>query len=327
MTLHSKNLAGTKIILDKAIEEQNNENDSSYLVCGPEGIGKSNFVLDCIDYIEKKKKIELPIEIICRNLKELVVQLRHSGYKSILSLDEGEELASDNQSDAIVKAVKKIYSQIRFRSIISFICFRNPLKIHTYWREDRVKGVFIIIKRGKLIYFTRTMFVNILEEIIKKHGRVKSIKQFNKFKPTMEDTFPKYTGHLSEVYRKRKAEGAENDIEELYEEFGVEERLYSLRQASKFLGMDAGILSQFIIKDAERPQKGEVIPISWNLAKTKMKIKEGDLLDFKLWYAEHRAKQSNPTDMTHTLYTESEKTSASESEAVLQKKNPETETR
>lgn len=324
MTLHSRNMAGTQKILDKAMDEQEKENDSSYLVCGPEGIGKSNFVLKCLAKIEERKNIEIPIEKICRNLKEFVVQLRFSQHKEVAVLDEGEELASDNQHDAQVKAVKKIYSVIRFKSLITFICFRNPLKIHTYWREDRVKGVFIITKRGRVKFYTRTVFINILEEIKKKHGGVKSIKQFNKFPASMVDTFPKYEGHLKEQYKQRKAEGANNDIEELYEEFGVEERLYSLRQASKFLGMDISILSQFVIKDPERIQKGQVIPISWNLAKTKMKIKEGDLLDFKLWYSEHRAKQTNPTDTTHTLYREGEKSSASENENDFLKQNPET---
>lgn len=326
MTLYSKNMAGTKKVLDKAITEQNNENDSSYLVCGPEGIGKSNFVLDCIEYIEKKKGIEIPIEKICRNLKEFVVQLRHSADRELVVLDEGEELASDNQHDATVKAVKKIYSVIRFKSLISFICFRNPLKIHTYWREDRVKGIFIITKRGQLKFYTRTLFINILEEIKKKHGGVKSIKQFNKFQASMEDTFKKYDGHLLEQYKQRKREGANNDIEELYEEFGLEERQYSLRAASKFLGIDIGILSQFIIRDPERVQKGQVIPVKWNLAKTKMKIKETDLLNFKLWYQEQRRlKQIKQTDTAHAQYIESEKKSASENKNLIPEANPEAE--
>jgi Tfp pilus assembly pilus retraction ATPase PilT len=55
-------------VLDVAIKQQDNMHDSCFLVSGMEGSGKSDFILKCIDYIDRKRNIETPINHISYQL-------------------------------------------------------------------------------------------------------------------------------------------------------------------------------------------------------------------------------------------------------------------
>jgi hypothetical protein len=56
---------------------------------------------------------------------------------------------------------------MRERGFISFICYPNPLKVSIYFREDRVRGVFFIVRPGCAYYYANspenTHFADILD--------------------------------------------------------------------------------------------------------------------------------------------------------------------
>lgn len=306
MTAFSKNLTATKSILNRAVKEQDNENDSVFLIGGQEGIGKSTFLLHCIDTVDELKGRQTNIENVCRTLKELIVTLRHVLDEEQAALDEGSELASDNQYMGVVKAVKKSFTVMRAKKLIIYICFTNPLKIHTYFREDRIKGAFFITKRGQVYFYSRTQLQIIMEKIKKYKSSIRSISTITKILPPLFiDTFPDYKGRLLEKYKKRKKENISDILDELYNEFGVDEKVYSLTQASKFLKVDDNLLRGYLKEDSADTNPLHVLPFEWNLTKTKRRIREKDLIDFKVWFELKRLEQR--ATAPHSVYKEQRK--------------------
>lgn len=295
MTAYSQDLAGTRKILSLAVKNQRYEHDSVYLIGGEEGKGKSTFELHCIRIVDELKNQETPIGNIARNLKEFVVRMRLLNDREQVALDEGAELASDRQYEGIVRAVKKMFVVMRQKSFIVYICFTNPLKINTYFREDRVKGVFLITKRGKVNFYTRGTFIQIMEAIKTRRSGIKSITNLTRLgiPPDLIDTFPRYNGRLWEDYQARKKENIKDIFEELFDEFGLDERRYSLEKSAKFLAVSPEILKQYLKEDERDKNPIHILPFEWNLTKTKRRIKEADLLDFKIWFEAQRQQQQH----------------------------------
>ena len=248
MVAYSKNLAGTRQILELAYKNQKYEHDSVFLIGGEEGKGKSTFLLHCVSIIDELKKTQTPVQNITRNLKELVVRMRLLQDCEQVALDEGAELASDRQFDAIVRAVKKMFVVMRQKSFIVYICFTNPLKINTYFREDRVKGVFLITQRGTVNFYSRFTFMEIMEAIKTQRKGIRSITNLTRLgtQPDLIDTFPKYEGELWKEYQKRKGENIKDIFEELFDEFGLDQKTYSLEKSAKFLHLSPEIMKQYL---------------------------------------------------------------------------------
>jgi hypothetical protein len=304
MTAHSRNLVGTRIILHKIIDSRTKGKDAILLYCGEEGSGKSNLMLTNVDYIDELLQKDTPIEHITRTLKELAIILRMCKDEEQVALDEGSELASDNQYEAIVKSIKKAFTVMREKKLIVHICFTNPNRIHTYFREDRVKGIFFMKKQGLIYFYTRSRFQQIMNNIKKYESGIKSIKTFTNHPPSLIDTFPPYKGKLLKEYLKRKKENIQEILDELYSDFGVNERVLSLNQACKYLGVGDDLLRKYIRYEENNDDPERVLPIQWNLAHTKMSIKEKDLTDFKVWYALKTSKKDS--NDTH-IYKKEEK--------------------
>lgn len=290
MTGHSKNMEATRYLFSVAYSKQHSkeELDSIFIVSGEEGSGKSTFILKGSEILEEISGEQISIEYITRNLKEMIKYLKVTPKKGFIALDEGVELSSDNQWDPMVRATKRAFTIMRQKALICLIAFVNPFRLYTYFREDRLKGLFFITKRKYIYYFTRTKFQDIMRTM-KKEGRgVKSVGDFIKLygnKATFTDTFTDYNGHLLKEYKKRKDENIDEVLEDLYFDFGVEEKLYTFRKACKYLDIRPGLLNQYILKEGEQPDPNkEYLPVKWNLTKTNMRITEKDMEDWKEWF-------------------------------------------
>lgn len=267
MTGYSKDMKGTRKIIEFAIDKQNSNKDidSLFLICGEEGSGKSNTILNIIQIWEELTNKEIPFEQVAVDLKGLLYSLSYNN-KSIHALDEGEELSNLNQFDRTVKLVKKCLVVSRARAQIVLISYPNPLKINPYLKEDRAKGLFFCYKQKYLYYFTRSKFRQIRERIAK-NTNVKSINDFvtlySKY-ATLVDTVPEYKGHLKESYLQRKSDNIDTVFKEALTELYGEEETYSLSKVTRMLG---------ISKETVYKAIGEKIIVpEWNATKTKMRI-------------------------------------------------------
>jgi fumarylacetoacetate (FAA) hydrolase family protein len=140
--------------------------------------------------------------------------------------------------------------------MISFICFTNPLRIHTYFREDRVKGIFFIERRGKLSYYSAGQLIEILQIATKK--KMKAISEFLRFPPRFTDTFPKYDGRLKALYDAQKDKGIDDFVTALGEKY-IDESIKLSPVRAKFLNMCRSFGSEFTITECS--DEANVTPV------------------------------------------------------------------
>ena len=239
-----------KISIDKMQEEK----DCVFLVLGHEGQGKSTLSLDLIDIYERIKNTRVSIDMVCFDLPELAKGLSKAKKGDIILLDEGSELSSMNTNKKDVVNITRAYTVMRKKCMLSIICFTNPSKLITYFRNDRVKGVFFIKRRGIVYFYERKRFNWIMEELMtKKH---KSIERFSKYNPTFRAEFPKYTGHLLEEYNVKKDKGIDSVLDDLssnLDGLASGERNISSIKVNKILNINNEALSRLIDKGLLHP--------------------------------------------------------------------------
>ena len=129
------------LLLHIAIAKQQDFHDTTMLMCGIEGSGKSTLCLDFYQEFCRVKDISETMLNVSFSLKGFIHTLYNSNKKDFLFLDEGGELQSDRQLEGISKALRSAYTVMRKKSLITLICFTNPLRVNTYFKEDRVKGM------------------------------------------------------------------------------------------------------------------------------------------------------------------------------------------
>lgn len=191
------------------IKQQQKHQDTTYLVSGLEGSGKSGFTLWAADIYVEESGNPIDISHITRNLKELfgkVYKLREQ--PSFLSLDEGAELDGSNAMSKGVRKTKEKFTIMRKCSHIIMVCFVNPLRITTYFREDRIRGLFFVVKHGEVWFYSNNQdnphLVTIIDSWRKDHD-AKSLKFLKRYAPDMIlKNIPEYHGWLRKEYESRK---------------------------------------------------------------------------------------------------------------------------
>ncbi len=171
--------------------------------------GKSLFTLWCADIYGDESGQVIGICNVTRTLKELFRTIYNLRDKpSLLTLDEGSELDGTNHNTKEVKLTKKKFTVMRKCSHIILLCFVNPLKITTYFREDRVRGLFFVVSKGEVWYYSNNQnnphLANILDSWSREH-EAKSLKFLKTYAPDMIlRGIPEYRGRLRTEYESRK---------------------------------------------------------------------------------------------------------------------------
>lgn len=305
MTAYSQNLFATKQLIELAIKKQEKEWDSVFLICGEEGKGKSTYLLHLINIVDEIKGKQTHITAVTRTLRELIFQLNYTKNKEQLALDEGSELSSDLSYEGIVKAIRKVFTVMRQKSLLVYICFTNPVKINTYFKHDRVKGVFLITERGKVNFYTRQTFMRIQERIVKYKSGVRSIKNVTELgvPPDFIDTYPKYKGRLWEEYQARKEENINEIIEDLYEEFGVDEKRITLNKARKILHIRDATIKEYLRFSEEDTNPKHILKATYSANKSRIFLKENDVWEFKTWL-EAQSGTTGESETPHSVLNE-----------------------
>lgn len=242
-----------KFILNKAIQQQENMHDSCFLVGGMEGSGKSDFILQCIDYVDKERQQETPIENIAYTLTDFFLSLKVSKPCDVVALDEGKELMAMNYGDKKLKDAINIFTVIRKKRLISFIAFTNPTKVTQYFREDRIRGVFLLKKRKKnysvIHYYTKNEFLRILSILrLQKNLNIASILKH----PPLLVCYKKgaYEGRLKKAYENAKDDNIEKQLDNLVEKYKLKsDKKYSFAETCKVVSCSHSTLQKIIPLD------------------------------------------------------------------------------
>ena len=226
-----------KYILSNRIQAQEKKQDSLYLVCAPEGGGKSNFTLTAYHIYSELKGCTPSIDNVTRNVDELMTRYAQLQRNAFVTLDEAQELASDRWNEKKAKEIKEKFTVMRERAFISMICYPNPLKVSIYFREDRIRGVFFIKHPGCVYFYANSVenshFTDILESW-DKYNKTRSIKKFSRYAPDFIMYYPEYNGDLRKDYDKRKDENISHVLDRNLM-LSVPDNYVDLKEAGKLL--------------------------------------------------------------------------------------------
>lgn len=263
------------LVLNEAINRQKQMKETTFIVAGSEGMGKTHFVLKCIDRLDQKIGTLTPIHNIAMELKTYFLALRDSSVCDRISLDEGKELMAMNHGDKKVKDAVQITTVIRKKRLISFLCFGNPTKIAHYFREDKVYGIFLMAKKTSdytiVHYYTRTQFLRILDEL--KLTRSMNILSMLKHPPLFRAILRgSYTGRLLEAYENRKDANIDYQLDLLVDTYCKDETKISLQEACRQLDISLRTLKRIVPVDFIEAYRNKVNQVKFDkLAMEKMK--------------------------------------------------------
>lgn len=266
------------------------EQDKVFLVSGRVGSGKSHFSLDCLDYLWSVTNHKPDIRMVARNLSEYVETLKVCPWSGFCMLDEGEELSSDRSQEKASKKTREIFTIIRGKAMITFILHPNPLKVNTYFREDRIEGVFFVKRRGVVYYYTNRSIKKLLTLSKKLNYKGNSFfANRNYVEPAWSARFPEYKGDLLGEYVRRKNENIDESLKLLSDKLNTDkkdikiERTFSMREAAKLLKCQNVRLQNFLESGVIQPRR--------NATGRKYMLSYDDLLVAQDWLNKH---QKNP---------------------------------
>jgi hypothetical protein len=238
-------------VISEALTDRKKEQDRIYIVCGDVGKGKSLWCLLNSEVHDSLARVNTPIENITRNLSEFEERLSVTPKGSFLTIDEGSELSSDRHGEKQVKIIREKFTVMRKKAHLIFICFTNPLRINSYFREDRFRGIFICKKIGTIYYYSAQRYFDILPNIQKDMGNSKATRMFLRYAPNyILYNVPEYKGLLREEYESRKDSNI--DAKLLMSKRPSDSK--SLRSSAEFLGVSVKIINKYIAL-------GDVFPI------------------------------------------------------------------
>lgn len=274
MTINSKDFEAIGKIYEIAFKKRMyEEGDCTFLVCGKTGSGKSDFIFKSIEYCENKYNIEISAEHIGMDIKHFSKAVYLANQKPkiqrLVALDEGAELSSTNIFSRELRGTKDLFTVIRKAGFMTWIAFTNPNKITQYFREDGIKGIFILShkkiyennpdKSYSVVYFYHAKQWNDIRRILEMKGTI-NIDSILKFPPLIKATiYGRYKGHLRVEYDEKKDNHINNIIEKNYNTYWKEEdtgeKTYSMPKICKAIGFSRNSINKYVPEDFLQSRK------------------------------------------------------------------------
>ena len=191
--------------------------DNVLCIIGDEGKGKSNILLQIVDFWLKKRyntiTPEMANRFIAMDSKDLGRVIKGVTNFDILANDEAADLSSRSSMSKINKTYVKAYSIIRGKNLFTILVLPDLFDLDTFFRKRRVRNLIYTNKRG-VIHFWGKQRLKKLVEI----NEVSKTKNYFCVQPLFSDRVPLYKGVLSDPYKKMKEEKISKIQDELYNE-------------------------------------------------------------------------------------------------------------
>ena len=188
--------------------------DMVLVIAGDTGTGKSHFGMQLIETWQKVlgrdfdpsliERINVDKEKWLKKFKEL------DRYDANL-FDEGAAgLGSKQSLEKFGKTLEMLFQVIRYKGYFTIIIVPNFFRLNKFFREDRLRGLFYIHKRGKYKYYSRDRVVTLCQ----KNSRL-YVKNMSLVAPLFTGKFPEYKGRLLDAYEDMKDEGVQKILDEV----------------------------------------------------------------------------------------------------------------
>tara|TARA_R100000501_G_C2580537_1_gene83979 strand:- start:297 stop:815 length:519 start_codon:yes stop_codon:yes gene_type:complete len=103
-----------------------------------------------------------------------------------------------------------LFQVIRYKKLFTVIIVPNFFRLNKFFREDRLRGLVWITKRGSYKWVTRENVVKLCNL-----NERRFIKRMDLVVPYHRGTFPEYKGCLLDEYNKQKEEGVNKILDEV----------------------------------------------------------------------------------------------------------------
>ena len=198
------------------------DDDFDYLlvVVGDTGVGKSNFGLHLVETWQKVIGKEVNGNLIEQvNVDKLkwLKKFKDLDALDINLFDEGAAgLGSKQYMERFSRTLEMLFQVVRYKRFFTVIIVPNFFRLNKFFREDRLRGLVHVNKRGEYKFYTRERILKLCQ--INERKVIKNMKCVH---PAFKGRFPKYEGNLLNAYDTMKDEGVErilNDVIKINEE-------------------------------------------------------------------------------------------------------------
>lgn len=234
-------------ILDNIYRNLQKDYDYVLVVVGDAGVGKSRLVLQLLDTwyraILKKPIHSKMISQVNTKFTDWVEQFAKLKQYDMNIFDEGVTgLASTDHMTKISKNITKLFDVMRSDRFFSIIVLPNFFKLNKTFREDRLRGLIYVTRRGKYKYYTKREI-----NMINQYNETRKIKSIEGSPYAHTENFPDYKGIMLKAYLKNKDKG----IEEVRDQVITESRM------EEFRGKNFEVIFKEDVKELRFPKKGE----------------------------------------------------------------------
>jgi len=208
-----------KKYLDFRFQKHKEKWDTFAVVTGYVGTGKSNLLLNMLEYwctLKNGKCTPEDITHVGLNKNMFLKGLANAEPNDMVGFDEGGELTNRRAMAKFNTNLMIGYRVIRADNIFTVLCIDDVLGLDPYFKNSRLKALFLIEKRGFVKVWLREKARKLLAL-----NRGNPIMNFKLVKPSFVDTFPEYSGVMKERYdilKKQKTTEARKKLAELSDE-------------------------------------------------------------------------------------------------------------
>lgn len=188
--------------------------DNTLIVSGDEGTGKTNLVLNVMDYWDNKKYGEVKPEAIKRlGMDKLAFAraLKLAKKGDVVNYDESGELSNKRQLNKFNFLITTSYQVIRNENLFTILTIPDLFELNPFFTKRRARGLIVVYKRGSFAYWDKKRLRKIVDY---NANRVR--KSAWRVKPLFYDNFPTYNGILKEPYEALKDRHTAKIREEIY---------------------------------------------------------------------------------------------------------------
>jgi len=192
--------------------------DFPLVIVGDTGTGKSMLALQIFETwyrcILKKPVTKEMISQINTDKQEWAKKFKDLDAFDINVFDEGATgFESRQHMEKFTKSLTKLYNVFRAKKIFSIIILPSFFYLNKYFREQRLRGLIYVYRRGKYSYFTKEGI-----KYLNGYNASRRVKSMYVAYPFHRTTFPDYQGILRAEYNIMKNAGVEKIIDEVISE-------------------------------------------------------------------------------------------------------------
>ena len=195
--------------------------DNVLIVAGDEGTGKSNLCLHLKDYwngILKGGCNESDIDDVCLNSPQFVSRLKLNMPKgSMIVYDEAGEISNLRRMSNFNTTINLAYQIIRGKNYYTVLTLPSLFDLDAFFTKRRARSLIQVYARGKYAFYNKYKLRMLLDAYQRKKNQYAAFKSV---RPTFIGTFAKYSGVMSEAYRKKKERRMMEVVKILEEKLG-----------------------------------------------------------------------------------------------------------